>query len=152
VRVKRFQRLFSFRPDHPESHIALAESSLAARLWGEARKHLAAAAGDAPTARVCRLMAELEEQEAGNMEASRQWLARATTAVPDEAWVCNGCGAVAGSWSALCGNCNSFGSLAWQAPPRAMRLAAPAQERKKPVQRKAALPVKEGTTKPPAPA
>ncbi len=125
ARVKKFQRLFSFRPDHPESHIALAEVSLAARLWGEARKHLKAAAGTAPTARVCRLMAELDESENGDMDSSRKWLAQATTAAPDEAWVCNDCGAVAGAWTALCGNCNSFGSLAWQAPPRAARLAKP---------------------------
>ncbi len=154
ARVKRFQRLFSFRPDHRESHIALAEASLAARLWGEARKHLAGAAGTAPTARVCRLMAELEELESGDMAASRQWLARATTAVPDEAWVCSDCGAVAGSWSALCGNCNAFGSLAWQLPPRAMRLPAPASAPKRgnPPERKAALPPKQGGAKPPAPA
>jgi HemY protein len=125
ARVKKFQRLFSFRPDHPESHIALAEVSLAARLWGEARKHLKAAAGTAPTARVCRLMAELDESENGDMDSSRKWLARATTAAPDEAWVCNDCGAVAGAWTALCGNCSSFGSLAWQPPPRAARLAKP---------------------------
>ncbi|UCH73444.1 MAG: heme biosynthesis protein HemY [Rhodospirillales bacterium] len=151
VRVKRFQRLFSFRPDHRESHIALAEASLAARLWGEARKHLDAAGGNAPTAGVCRLMAELEELENGDMAASRQWLARATTAMPDEAWVCNSCGAVAGSWTALCGNCNEFGSLAWQPPPRAMRLAAPkpapsASDRS---QRKPSLPSRQGERKPP---
>ncbi len=151
ARVKRFQRLFSFRPDHRESHIALAEASLAARLWGEARKHLTAAAGQAPTARVCRLMAELEELESGDMAASRQWLARATTATPDEAWVCKSCGAVAGSWSALCGNCNGFGSLAWQAPPRAMRLTAPktAEIGDKRKERRAALPSRQGSAKPP---
>jgi HemY protein len=153
ARVKRFQRLFSFRPDHRESHIALAEASLAARLWGEARKHLTGAAGDAPTARVCRLMAELEELESGDMAASRQWLARATAAVPDEAWVCNSCGAVSGSWSALCGNCNAFGSLAWQPPPRAMRLSAPATapRRGQQPERRAALPAKQDGGKPPAP-
>jgi HemY protein len=139
ARVKKFQRLFSFRPDHPESHIALAEVSLAARLWGEARKHLKAAAGASPTARVCRLMAEIDENESGDMESSRRWLARATTAAPDEAWVCNDCGAVAGTWTALCGNCSSFGSLAWQAPPRAVRLAAPKAAAKP---RPAALPAK----------
>ena len=139
ARVKRFQRLFSFRPDHPESHIALAEAALAARLWGEARKHLNAAAGQSPTARVCRLMAELEESENGDMESSRKWLARATTAAPDEAWVCNDCGAVAGVWTALCGNCASFGSLAWQAPPRAVRLTAPGAVARP---RTAALPAK----------
>jgi HemY protein len=125
ARVKKFQRLFSFRPDHPESHVALAQVALAARLWGEARKHLNAVAAKTVTARVCRLMAELEESEKGNMEASREWLAKATTAAPDEAWVCSDCGAVAGSWTALCGNCGSFGSLAWQSPPRAVRLTAP---------------------------
>ncbi|MDH3230977.1 MAG: heme biosynthesis protein HemY [Alphaproteobacteria bacterium] len=154
ARVKRFQRLFSFRPDHRESHIALAEASLVARLWGEARKHLSGAAGNAPTARVCRLMAELEELESGDMAASRQWLARATTAVPDEAWVCNGCGAVSGSWSALCGNCNAFGSLAWQPPPRAVRLSAPATapNRGRQLEHRAALSPKQGSAKPPAPA
>ena len=153
ARVKRFQRLFSFRPDHRESHIALAEASIAGRLWGEARKHLTAAAGNAPTARVCRLMAELKELENGDMAASRQWLARATTAVPDEAWVCSNCGAVAGSWSALCGNCNAFGSLAWQLPPRAMRLSAPASapKRAKSPERTVALPARPGNAKPPAP-
>lgn len=126
ARVKRFQRLFSFRPDHPESHIALAQASLSAKLWGEARKHLNATATEAPTARVCRLMAELEEAEKGDVAAARQWLTRATTAAPDEAWVCNDCGAIAGGWTAVCGHCNAFGSLAWQAPPRAARLGSPA--------------------------
>jgi HemY protein len=125
ARVKKFQRLFSFRPDHPESHMALAQTALSARLWGEARKHLNAVAAKTVTARLCRLMAELEESENANMEASREWLAKATTAAPDEAWVCNDCGAIAGAWTALCGNCGSFGSLAWQAPPRAVRLTAP---------------------------
>ena len=124
ARVKKFQRLFSFRPDHPESHMALAQAALTARLWGEARKHLKAVASKAVTARVCRLMAELEENEKGDMDASRDWLAKATTAAADQAWVCNDCGAIAGAWTALCGNCGSFGSLAWQAP-RAVRLAAP---------------------------
>jgi HemY protein len=149
ARVKRFQRLFSFRPDHPESHIALAEASLAARLWGEARKHLAAAGGNNPTARICRMMAEVEESEKGDMAASREWLAKATTAAPDEAWVCNACGAVAGAWSALCGNWNAFGSLAWQSPPRSIRLESQAR---KAGGGKTSLPAKTGPAKPPAPA
>ena len=123
ARVKRFQRLFSFRPDHSESHVALAAAALEASLWGEARKHLGDAAGDSPTARICRMMAELEESEHGNTGAAREWLARATTAAADEAWVCKDCGAVAGAWSGLCGNCRAFDSLAWQAPPRAARIA-----------------------------
>ena len=45
-RVKRLEKLLSFNPDHPESHIALAEAALQAKLWGEARKHLESAAGE----------------------------------------------------------------------------------------------------------
>lgn len=124
ARVKRLQRLLSFRPDHVEGHLALASAALRARLWGEARAHLGEAANRALTPRVCRLFAELEESERNDADAARRWLTRAAGAEPDPAWVCESCGAVAGAWSARCGNCNSFDSLQWRAPPRAVRLPA----------------------------
>lgn len=124
ARVKRLQRLLSFRPDHVEGHLALAAAALRARLWGEARAHLGEAANRALTPRVCRLFAELEESERNDAEAARRWLTRAAGAEPDPAWVCESCGAVAGAWSARCGNCNGFDSLQWRAPPRAARLPA----------------------------
>ncbi len=40
--VKRLGKLTGRQPDHPESHLALAEACLKARLWGEARRHLQA--------------------------------------------------------------------------------------------------------------
>lgn len=76
--VKRFERLLSLKPDHPEGHIALAEAALKAELWGAARSHLTKAGGDRPGPRVCRLMAELEESEHGDLAKAREWLARAT--------------------------------------------------------------------------
>jgi HemY protein len=125
-RVKRFQRLCSFRADHPESHYALAEASLAAQLWGEARRHLRETGEEHPTARHCRLMAELEERETGNLEVVRQWLDRAVTAPSGEAWYCGECGSIAGHWSPLCGNCDAFDSLQWRLAPGAAALQAPA--------------------------
>jgi len=125
-RVKRFQRLCSFRPDHPESHYALAEASLAAQLWGEARRHLRETGEDRPTARHCRLMAEVEEKETGNLEVVRQWLDRATTAPAAAAWYCGECGSLAGRWEPLCGSCGAFDSLQWRLPPGAAALSAPA--------------------------
>ena len=118
-RVKRYQRLLSFRPDHAEGHIALAEAALDAALWGEARAHLGQAADRALTPRVCRLYADLEEAEHGNIAESRQWLERAASAEPDPAWVCESCGSVASSWGARCDNCGGFDTMAWRQPPRA---------------------------------
>ena len=118
-RVKRFERLLSFNTDHRESHIALAEAALAAELWGEARNHLEKAAGDDPQARVCRMMADLEDRAGDNPDAVRTWLLRASDAPPDAAWICADCGAAWGDWTPVCGNCQSLGTLDWEPPARA---------------------------------
>lgn len=123
-RVKRYQRLLSFRPDHAEGHVALAEAALEASLWGEARAHLGQAADRALTPRVCRLLADLEEAEHHNIDESRHWLGRAATAEPDPAWVCDSCGSVADAWAARCSNCGGFDTMAWRQPPHAPSLPA----------------------------
>lgn len=120
--VKRIARLAAFNPQHRESHLALAEANLEAGLWGEVRRHLGQLVSlpgeDPPRARVCYLMARLEEAERGDTGAARRWLERAAAAPPDPAWVCDNCGAVATRWSANCGSCQSFDSLAWRLPRR----------------------------------
>jgi HemY protein len=118
-RVRRFERLLSFNAGHRESHIALAEAALAAELWGEARNHLEKAAGEDPPARVCRMMADLEERSGENPDAVRTWLLRASDAPPDAAWICADCGAAWGDWTPVCGNCQALGTLAWEPPARA---------------------------------
>ncbi len=122
-RLKRLGQLTAKRPDDAESHLALARAALEARLWGEARRHIKDAAGPdgldgTPGESVCRLMAELEERESGDSAAARSWLGRAAGAPRDPAWVCTNCGAVSAQWSARCGACESFDSIAWQPPPR----------------------------------
>ncbi len=123
-RLKRFETLIARHKDHIESHIALAQSALKARLWGEARRHLGNAGGREdnlhPSPRVARLMAELEEAEHGDLPAARQWLARATTtATQDAAYVCAACGGEVASWTSLCPHCRSFDSIEWRPPGRA---------------------------------
>ena len=118
-RVKRYERLLSFNPEHPESHIALAETALDAELWGEARNHLERAAGDDPSARVCRMMADLEERSGENPESARSWLLRASAAPTDPAWICRDCGAAWDNWAPVCGDCGSLGSQSWEPPARA---------------------------------
>lgn len=81
--VKRFEALLAINPDAPEGHIALAEASLQASLWGEARTHLQKATkilGDPPPAHLCRLWASLEESEHGDLTKAHAWLMRATEA------------------------------------------------------------------------
>jgi len=121
-RVRAAQQLAKQNPDHPESHLVLAETALDAQLWGEARRHLQAAAGDTPPARVCRLMAELEESEHKDAEAARSWLVRASMADPDPAWVCGDCGNSVAEWTIVCGNCGGFASFSWRTPPHVLRL------------------------------
>ena len=115
-RVRAAQSLAKFNPDHVESRIAVAKASLEAKLWGEARKHLTAVSDGEATARVCRLMAELEELENNDLTSSREWLMRASLAEPDPVWVCEHCGNAVEEWSALCGKCEHFDSFNWRAP------------------------------------
>jgi HemY protein len=124
--VKRYRGLGPLEqaaPKHAETQRALARAALEARLWGEARRHVEAA-GPAPDAGFCRLMAEVEQGESGNAAAARDWLARASEADPEPAWLCRACGASAREWSALCGHCGAFDALAWGQAPRVAALAA----------------------------
>ncbi len=124
AKVQAAQALAKHNPGHIESHLAIAKASLEARLWGEARKHLAEITSSGAPARVCRMMAELEEMENGDQASARAWLMRATTAEPDPAWVCGHCGEAVDEWSALCGKCENFDALTWRAPPHIVSLAA----------------------------
>jgi HemY protein len=137
ARMKRFQQLATSNPDHVETHLALAEAALRARLWGEARRHLARAgvqenadeAAALPPARASRLMAEVEEAEHQDSARARLWLSRAAAAAALEpTYVCAKCGAEATRWVAVCPSCRAFASFEWRAPlhgPRAQLAAMP---------------------------
>lgn len=124
--VQALGELVAANPDDIESHVALAREALEARLWGEARRHLLKAGGDNPPARICRLMADLEESETGDGERVRYWLTRATLAPIDRQWRCHSCGAVGDRWQSVCGQCGAFGTIDWR-PPLAIPLPPGAQ-------------------------
>ena len=123
------ENLAKLNPEHEESRLAVAAAALEAQLWGEARKHLDPLAGNNPSARVCRLMARLEESQHGDMVRAREWLMRASMADPDPMWVCESCGNAAPQWSIQCGKCGSFDSFGWRTPPRVVSLAGAAPDR-----------------------
>lgn len=120
ARMKAAQKLARFKPDDPATNMMLACAALDANLWGDARKNLQAISStDTPlSARFCRVMADLEEAEHGDMMAAREWLVRATHAEADLAWVCSECGNAVESWTALCGRCGGFDTFEWRHPPR----------------------------------
>ena len=115
-RVGIVRRLAGQNPGDIESHLALAQASLDANLWGEARRHLETAGGSNPSVRVCRLMAEVEERAHADQAKVHEWLARATDAPADRAWRCSACGAHHESWRPVCESCGAFGTLHWRAP------------------------------------
>jgi len=123
-RVRVTEKLVEQQPRHLESLIALARAALDARLWGEARQSLekALAATTVPQARICRMMAELEETENANSGLAREWLMRASQAASDPAWVCGHCGNTVAVWTAVCGKCEEFDRFDWRTPESILSL------------------------------
>jgi HemY protein len=115
-RIGIVRRLVTQAPDDIESHLALAQASLDAGLWGEARRQLETAAGTNPPVRVCRLMAEVEERAHSDQAKVHEWLARAAAAPADRSWRCTACAAQHEHWRTVCENCGAFGTLQWRAP------------------------------------
>lgn len=118
--LKAYETLEKLAPEDAVTQLLMARAALKAQLWGETRRHLKRALellqNNEPTAAYCRLMAELEYGESKDAQASRDWLARATRAAPDEAWVCGECGHADADWSAKCPNCGAFNSFTWKRP------------------------------------
>src|SRR5262249_20656898 len=110
------RRLVVQKPEDVESNLALAQISLDAGLWGEARRYLDAAGGTNPSVRVCRLMAEGEERAQSDQAKVHEWLARGASAPADRAWRCSACGADHEAWRSVCESCGAFGTLHWRAP------------------------------------
>lgn len=120
-RYKAVESITRSTREDRESRLALAEAALDAKLWGEARMQLEALEAEPPTVRVFQLRARLAEEDSEDPGTADAWLERAAAADADAQWVCQDCGTVADDWSAVCGNCGAFGTLAWNQPPRIHR-------------------------------
>ncbi len=117
-RAERLVALAHLNPEHFESRILEAEQAVNLAVWSEARRVLAPLASDGASARVCALMAEIEQGERHDAAAAHLWLSRAARAPRDAEWRCGVCGWTAPAWRAVCGHCRSFDSMAWTAPGR----------------------------------
>ncbi len=86
-RLERAKKLASYKPEHPESKLALAIAAIDATEWQEARDALESILTTNPTERAYLLMADIEEGQHGDKGRMRDWLARAVRAPADPAWV-----------------------------------------------------------------
>lgn len=127
-RVTRAERLAETNPEHLESRLLVAQASLEAELWGQARARLKPAVdGGVRDARLAALMARLEEAERGNLpEAVRWWRQAAEAAgLEPQPWRCTACGTATSEWTPTCGACGSFGRVAWGGGRALVTLHAP---------------------------
>jgi HemY protein len=89
ARFERVRDLVGNTSDSVEAAYALARAAAAAQRWDVARKTLEPFLGDQPQARICALMADIEEAT-GDKGRAREWLSRAIHAPRDPMWVSDG--------------------------------------------------------------
>jgi len=93
------------KPGHPESELILAQTSLEAKLTGEAKRHAEAAiAGGLTDKRPYAVLAALGEP---NAQA-------ALAAAMQPVWSCTACFTTHDTWSPACPNCAKPGTLMWK--------------------------------------
>ena len=112
-RERRADALAAAAPDHPESHLLLARSNLAAGQLPDARRHAEAAlAAGMNQRRVWLVLAQVAEQQDDRPMADES-LRKAAEAEPDPVWRCENCGTVQDGWRPVCETCHTAGRITW---------------------------------------
>jgi HemY protein len=151
-RLKRARTLEKLAPNARESRFILARAAIDAREFAVAREAIEALVLQKATARACLLMAELEDAESGNEGLVRSWLARASRAPRDPAWVAED--SVSDHWKPVSPS-GAIGAYRWQEPPQAQdaairaRIDADRFEGPAPLQIASAEPMAPSTAPPP---
>ncbi|MDU0341584.1 heme biosynthesis protein HemY [Bosea rubneri] len=114
-RLARAETLTKLRPADPEGVLALAGAAIHAQDFARARATLKPLLAGGASVRVCLLMAELEEAEHGAAGRVREWLARATRAPRDAAWVADGL--VSDHWLPVSPISGRLDAFVWTVPP-----------------------------------
>jgi HemY protein len=112
----RFERVRDLASGHDggiEGAFALARAAIAAQRFDVARKALQPAIDEKPQARMCALMAEIEEAQ-GDMGRAREWLARAVRAPRDPVWVSDGVASL--RWTPVSPVSGEIVPCEWRAP------------------------------------
>jgi HemY protein len=115
-RLAKARTLAKLMPRDSESHMTVARAALAARDFKTAREAMAPLIGEGerPTARMCLIMAELEDAETGDEGQVREWLARSARAPRDPVWMADG--VAAASWAPASPVSGRLDAFVWQKP------------------------------------
>ena len=124
-RLARARTLARVAPQDPESALCMARAAMEAREFRLARSTMQPLieGGERPTARMCLLMADLEEMDGGAEGKVREWLARASRAPRDKTWVADG--VACDVWAPVSPVSGKLDAFRWEAP--AERLSAPVE-------------------------
>lgn len=115
-RLSRAKSLMGVASFDPVSRMTVARAALASKDFGTARSAMEplVAEGKRPTVGMCRLMAEIEEAEHGDIGQWREWLSRASRAALDPAWVADG--TVYDHWGPVSPTTGKLDAFRWQTP------------------------------------
>jgi HemY protein len=99
--------------DNIENAVAIAQAAIAARRFDVAREALSTYTSDRPQARVCALMAQIEDAD-DDKGRVKEWLARALHAPRDPMWVSDG--VASARWVAVSPVTGEIVPCEWKAP------------------------------------
>jgi HemY protein len=112
-RLARVQALVRKADGEIEGALAIARAAIDAREFPTARAALAPFIA-APPRRVAMLMAELEEEEHGDVGRAREWMSRALNAARDPAWTADGL--ISDRWMPVSPVTGRLDAFEWRVP------------------------------------
>ena len=115
-RLSRARTLLNLSTNDPVGRLTVARAALANTDYAAARAAMEPLVGEGkrPTVKMCLLMAELEEAEHGDNGLWREWLARASRAALDPAWMSDGI--VYDEWAPASPTTGRLDAFRWQVP------------------------------------
>lgn len=113
ARMKRFEKLHKFAPDHSESQLRLAEAALGAGAYDKAEAALKPSLEGLVRARVGLIMGQVAAAKGAEARIRSKWADIASKGAPEPCYECSVCRTQRTYWTSHCPTCDSFNSYVW---------------------------------------
>ncbi|MGE3872325.1 MAG: heme biosynthesis protein HemY [Parvibaculaceae bacterium] len=147
-RYERVRRLIGSFHGGAEGAYSLGRAAAQARQWDDAVKALSPLLAHEPQARVCALMAEIEDGR-GDKGRAREWLARAVRAPSDPMWVIDG--AASPYWTPISPVTGEIAFAEWKTPFESLPRQGEPESEPPPTVEETSLPAPASAAATPAP-